>query len=187
MVSRPGRAFASRFPGRNQGSLRPSHFRFWRASASLLFGDGRLLGHGGNDHSPAPLSRHGEADGEVRASGSRPYQLEILVAVRFRSLERRQQPCGSSEALPACTTHPPSAYNGGNPSRRLEERMAESWKQWEGTIVDGKFRLEQFLGGSDHSAVFLTQPSEGGAKAAIKFVPACPQALDFQRTSWEQT
>jgi TonB family protein len=65
--------------------------------------------------------------------------------------------------------------------------MAESWKQWEGTIVDGKFRLEQFLGGSDHSAVFLTQPSEGGAKAAIKFVPASPQALDFQRTSWEQT
>jgi TonB family protein len=65
--------------------------------------------------------------------------------------------------------------------------MAETWKQWEGTIVDGKFRLEQFLGGSEHSAVFLTEAGSPATKAAIKFVPATPQALDFQRTSWEQT
>jgi len=63
--------------------------------------------------------------------------------------------------------------------------MAESWKQWEGTTVDGKFRLERFLGGSEHSVVFLTE-LEDGRKAAIKFVPAIPVALDFQRTGWEQ-
>jgi TonB family protein len=64
--------------------------------------------------------------------------------------------------------------------------MAETWKQWEGTIVDGKFRLERFLGGSEHSVVFLTE-TESGAKAAIKFVPAIPQALDFKRSAWEQS
>ena len=65
--------------------------------------------------------------------------------------------------------------------------MAETWKQWEGTIVDGKFRLERFLGGSDHSAVFLTETGTPPVKAAIKFVPAIPQALDFHRSTWEQT
>lgn len=63
--------------------------------------------------------------------------------------------------------------------------MAETWKQWEGTIIDGKFRLERMLGGSEHSVVFLTE-TESGTKAAIKFVPAIPQSLAFQRTSWEQ-
>lgn len=65
--------------------------------------------------------------------------------------------------------------------------MAETWKQWEGTVIDGKFRLEQFLGGSEHSAVFLTEAGAPPAKAAIKFVPATPPALDFQRGIWEQT
>ena len=65
--------------------------------------------------------------------------------------------------------------------------MAETWKQWEGTIVDGKFRLEKFLGGSEHSAVFLSEAGAPSAKAAIKFVPATPQALDFQASKWEQT
>lgn len=43
-------------------------------------------------------------------------------------------------------------------------------KTWQGRVVDGKFPLRQWLGGSDHSAVFLTE--QGDAKAAIKLVPA---------------
>ena len=35
----------------------------------------------------------------------------------------------------------------------------ETWKSWEGRTVDGKFPLRQYLGGSDHSAVFLTELS----------------------------
>src|SRR5512141_1915852 len=47
----------------------------------------------------------------------------------------------------------------------------ESWKSWEGRLVDGKFPLRQWLGGSDHSAVFLTEtPGSSGQKAAIKFI-----------------
>ena len=46
-------------------------------------------------------------------------------------------------------------------------------KNWEGRIVDGKFPLRQWLGGSEHSAVFLTERSgDGSQKAAIKLIPA---------------
>jgi TonB family protein len=49
----------------------------------------------------------------------------------------------------------------------------ELWKNWEGQVVDGKFPLRQWLGGSDHSVVFLTE--RGGKdrqKTAIKLTAA---------------
>jgi TonB family protein len=49
--------------------------------------------------------------------------------------------------------------------------MTEAWKTWEGQTVDG-FPLRKYLGGSDHSAVYLTQLSASSQDAAIKFVPA---------------
>ena len=67
----------------------------------------------------------------------------------------------------------------------LAVHMAESWKQWEGTVVDG-FRLDQYLGGSDHSAVFASHRAEKtGEKVVIKFVPVTPENLELQRVSWE--
>lgn len=49
----------------------------------------------------------------------------------------------------------------------------ESWKTLEGRSVDGKFLLRQWLGGSDHSAVFLTASNAFGAqKLAIKLIEA---------------
>ncbi len=64
--------------------------------------------------------------------------------------------------------------------------MTEASKQWEGQIVEGIFPLRQYLGGSDHSAVFLTEYSEGGQqKAAIKFFPADSSTADSQISSWE--
>lgn len=45
----------------------------------------------------------------------------------------------------------------------------ESWKMWEGRSVGGKFPLRRWLGGSDHSAVFLTE-RPGLAKAAVKLI-----------------
>jgi eukaryotic-like serine/threonine-protein kinase len=48
----------------------------------------------------------------------------------------------------------------------------EHWKKWEGRIVGGRFALRQWLGGSDHSAVFLTARSgKDSQKAAIKLIP----------------
>ena len=53
--------------------------------------------------------------------------------------------------------------------------MAEAWKRWEGQVVNGKFQLRQYLGGCDHSAVFLTERSgQEPQKAAIKLLPANP-------------
>ena len=49
--------------------------------------------------------------------------------------------------------------------------MTKDWKQWEGQLVNGEFHLRQYLGGSDHSAVFLTERGGGEPqKAAIKFI-----------------
>src|SRR5271167_4616141 len=49
----------------------------------------------------------------------------------------------------------------------------ELWKSWEGRVVDEKFPLRQCLGGSDHSAVFLTERTGAGLqKAVIKLIRA---------------
>ena len=56
----------------------------------------------------------------------------------------------------------------------------ESWKSWEGRLVAGKFPLHQWLGGSDHSAVFLTETApQGSEKAAIKLIVA--EAAEMER------
>lgn len=63
--------------------------------------------------------------------------------------------------------------------------MSEAWKQWEGHTVNGEFRLRQYLGGSDDSAVFLTE--RGGPqpqKAAIKLVAADPASATLQLSQW---
>lgn len=67
----------------------------------------------------------------------------------------------------------------------LAAHMAESWTQWEGTVVD-QFRLEEFLGGSDHSAVFASHlPNASSQRVVLKFVPATSENIELQRVSWE--
>ena len=64
--------------------------------------------------------------------------------------------------------------------------MSETWKQWEGRTVDGRFPLQSYLGGSDHSAVFLTllQSAAGNSeKAAIKLISA-PADAEKQLLRW---
>jgi len=64
--------------------------------------------------------------------------------------------------------------------------MSETWKQWEGQVVNGALPLLRYLGGSDHSAVFLTE-RVGGApqRAVIKIIPARAGAED-QLLHWKQ-
>src|ERR1700691_4145522 len=59
----------------------------------------------------------------------------------------------------------------------------ELGKNWAGKVVDEKFPLRQRLGGSDHSAVFLTERA-GGAKAAIKLILAQNWDADTQLARW---
>ncbi len=59
------------------------------------------------------------------------------------------------------------------------------WKTWAGRTVDGKFPLRQWLGGSDHSAVFLTErPGQPSSKAAIKLISADGPQAERQLSHW---
>src|SRR5713226_3892620 len=66
--------------------------------------------------------------------------------------------------------------------------MSEAWKKWEGRTVDGRFPLQRYLGGSGHSAVFLTvtQPRGGDSeKAAIKLIRAGAGDANHQFLRWK--
>lgn len=63
--------------------------------------------------------------------------------------------------------------------------MSEAWKQWEGQIVDAKFPLRRFLGGSDHSAVFLTERGDPPQKSAIKFIQVDEPDAELQLFRWK--
>lgn len=64
--------------------------------------------------------------------------------------------------------------------------MTDAWKQWEGELVDGRFQLLQFLGGSDHSAVFLAESKQPSRKVALKFVDANPATAQLHLSRWER-
>jgi TonB family protein len=58
-----------------------------------------------------------------------------------------------------------------------------TWQQWEGRVVNGRFPLRQYLGGSEQSAVYLTEID--GSKAAIKLIPADTARAQIQLSRWE--
>jgi TonB family protein len=63
--------------------------------------------------------------------------------------------------------------------------MNDHWKQWEGQVVNGKFPLSRFLGGSEHSGVFLVDKSAGrNLQAAIKLVVAASVDANDQLRQW---
>src|SRR5439155_25658396 len=65
--------------------------------------------------------------------------------------------------------------------------MTETWKEWEGQVVDSQFCLLQYLGSSEHSAVFLTNYGDHPEpqKAAIKLVQEDLASAAFQLSRWE--
>jgi TonB family protein len=64
--------------------------------------------------------------------------------------------------------------------------MGEAGKHWEGQVVDGRFCLRRYLGGCQHSAVFLTEfGAPESQNAAIKLVPADPENAELQLSRWE--
>ena len=63
--------------------------------------------------------------------------------------------------------------------------MVTDWKTWEGRVVDGKFPLQQYVGGSDHSAVFRTErPGQPSPKTVIKLVTATETNSAHQVSRW---
>ena len=64
--------------------------------------------------------------------------------------------------------------------------MNDSWKRWEGQLVNGEFPLLRFLGGSEHSSVFLVDKSVGGKpQVAIKLIPATSVDANDQLREWK--
>ena len=65
--------------------------------------------------------------------------------------------------------------------------MSETFERWAGRTVEGRFPLQSYLGGSDHSAVYLTL-RQGGAgdseKVAIKLIPADVVKAEQQLQRW---
>jgi TonB family protein len=63
--------------------------------------------------------------------------------------------------------------------------MIEGCQQWEGQHADGKFVLQKYLGGSEHSAVFLTErEAREPQKAAIKLTLAGSTDAEIQLSRW---
>jgi serine/threonine protein kinase len=61
----------------------------------------------------------------------------------------------------------------------------EAWRQWEHRVVNDVFPLRRFLGGSDHSAVFLSEyKAKNLADVAIKFVPVDTSQPKAQIAQW---
>ena len=64
--------------------------------------------------------------------------------------------------------------------------MSESWKQWEGQVINGVFRLGAYLGGGECSAVFLTEDAQREPqKAAIKLVSMDSENAELQLSRWD--
>ena len=62
--------------------------------------------------------------------------------------------------------------------------MSEAWSECVGHVINGEFPLEQYLGGSEQSAVFLTErPGSESSRAAIKIVSADANA-DLRLSQW---
>ncbi|HUI83565.1 MAG TPA: TonB family protein [Candidatus Binatia bacterium] len=57
------------------------------------------------------------------------------------------------------------------------------WQQWDGRIVNGKFPLRRYLGGSEESVVYLTEI--GAAKAVIRLIGADAPQAEAQVACWK--
>jgi TonB family protein len=60
----------------------------------------------------------------------------------------------------------------------------QSWKQREGQLVAGRFRLIEYVGGSDRVGVFLTERGQA-ERAAIKLIPSERTNPDAQLARWK--
>ncbi|MCW5982780.1 MAG: TonB family protein [Bryobacteraceae bacterium] len=64
--------------------------------------------------------------------------------------------------------------------------MSEAWKHLHGQVADGKFPLQEYIGGSEQGAVFITQrPGASASKAAIKLVPADLRRAERRLERWK--
>ena len=71
-------------------------------------------------------------------------------------------------------------------SVEASELVSEVWTRWQGHLVNGVFPLGRYLGGSDHSGVFLTRSPAHPAEVAIKLVPTNRALAELQLPRWKR-
>jgi len=65
-------------------------------------------------------------------------------------------------------------------------KSVRAWDEWQGHVVGSTFRLLTYLGGNEHSAVFLTERPQGEPKeTAIKLVLVNEITAEAQLARWE--
>jgi TonB family protein len=63
--------------------------------------------------------------------------------------------------------------------------MSGAWNEWEGELIDGRFRLQQFLGAGPQSVVYRTETPEV-RDAVIKLVQIAPLDVATELSRWQQ-
>jgi eukaryotic-like serine/threonine-protein kinase len=65
--------------------------------------------------------------------------------------------------------------------------MSEHWKRWEGQVIEHKYQLRQFLGSTDHSAVFRAEYRDPEVRnAAVKFLAADLPHAEQVMADWKR-
>ncbi|MGB2668039.1 MAG: TonB family protein [Candidatus Acidiferrum sp.] len=63
--------------------------------------------------------------------------------------------------------------------------MSETWKKWEGQVVDHKYQLLKHVGSTDHSVVFLAEFRDPEPRqVAVKFISADFTGREQQLAAW---
>jgi len=76
----------------------------------------------------------------------------------------------------------------GSRTRIAAMNNAGTPSDWVGRVIDGRFKLLQWLGGSERTPVFLTElAGDPPRKAAIKFVPVNSVDAETRLEAWEAT
>ena len=114
------------------------------------------------------------------ATGTYPawYTAAMRTSARLQAMAglntKRPNPTSGTTLFEFTWIQAPGQYAIGRRSRMCKGvHVTESATKRVGQVIDGKFRLGEFVGGEDGSSVFLTDhDSPDVRKAAIKLVPA---------------
>jgi len=89
-----------------------------------------------------------------------------------------------SEVIASHSTPAQDSKQAAPQAKMPVRAMTQPWRNLEGRVVGGKFRLTRYVGGSEHSAVFLTERPGEPRKAAIKLIGANPDKTARQLDRW---
>jgi hypothetical protein len=65
--------------------------------------------------------------------------------------------------------------------------MSANWTRWQGHVINDMFPLEHYLGGSDHSGVFLTKSAaRRSSQVAVKLVPTTRPVAQARLPLWKE-